>query len=618
MNRLLNFRSRFFWGVVLPLAAIFCLAPIRLSWAQRRTARPAPQPAGPASPAESAPRFKAVWEPVNYNQDLQLFDVFFVTPDEGWVSGAKGTILHTTDGGKTWTAQLGGDLQSQGPDLKRVFFLDKTHGWAQSWSQLFRTTDGENWQEVGNDVRGYALFVSPQKGFRVYGGRLYATQDGGANWKEVFSCHVQGVVEGLTREIDCDIYSLQFISPLVGYGGGSSDVLVKTTDGGNTWQAGMISLPPGDSRIFDVFFLDDNRGFVERTQWYRTTDGGASWQGVIGPAQWGMGGGPIFADPGVGWSCWGNRLTYTTDGGAHWLSRDFRFPAAVSRFSLPRRDRAYVVGEHGMVYRYRIVPIDYKVANMVDAPMMPGLTTQLDGTVANIREKAKALQAKLEAAQTKPTGSARPAQSELASYSGAADGGEQEAPTPPSGEAQAPGGFVQDVGNDPPSPPIQECCAAEVQGLQTGVGSFLQQVPAFSSSWRPLNLIIAGLRLASDLLNKAQGVRSNFLALKTAKSLPEASAALQTMMTNLDGASQTIASRFQNTASITWPETAEGAASAVAGALAPSAGQPAAAPSATPATGTAQGAKPDDTKKTNPTAEDVKKKLKKKFGVKFP
>jgi hypothetical protein len=30
-----------------------------------------------------------------------------------------------------------------------------------------------------------------------------------------------------------------------------------------------------------------------------------------------------------------------------------------------------VVGDHGMVYRYRIVPIDFVRKNIVDAPMMP-------------------------------------------------------------------------------------------------------------------------------------------------------------------------------------------------------------------------------------------------------
>jgi hypothetical protein len=40
-------------------------------------------------------------------------------------------------------------------------------------------------------------------------------------------------------------------------------------------------------------------------------------------------------------------------------------------FSLPARDRAYVVGDHGMVYRYRIVPIEYSAKGILDAPAMP-------------------------------------------------------------------------------------------------------------------------------------------------------------------------------------------------------------------------------------------------------
>jgi hypothetical protein len=40
-----------------------------------------------------------------------------------------------------------------------------------------------------------------------------------------------------------------------------------------------------------------------------------------------------------------------------------------------------VVGDHGMVYRYRVVPIDYAGKNIIDAPMMPAAsTTQVQGT----------------------------------------------------------------------------------------------------------------------------------------------------------------------------------------------------------------------------------------------
>lgn len=52
-----------------------------------------------ARPA-GAPRFKAIFEPVNYQQDLEIDDIVFVNDSVGWAAGAAGTILHTTDRGK--------------------------------------------------------------------------------------------------------------------------------------------------------------------------------------------------------------------------------------------------------------------------------------------------------------------------------------------------------------------------------------------------------------------------------------------------------------------------------------------------------------------------------------
>ncbi len=62
-------------------------------------------------------------------------------------------------------------------------------------------------------------------------------------------------------------------------------------------------------------------------------------------------------------------------------SRGFHFPASVKAYSFPARQRAYVVGDHGMVYRYRVVPIDYAGKNIIDAPMMPPPSeSQVQGT----------------------------------------------------------------------------------------------------------------------------------------------------------------------------------------------------------------------------------------------
>ena len=322
------------------------------------------------------PKFKAIWEPVNYKEDLPLYDVFFVSKDEGWVSGAAGTVLHTKDGGTTWTAELGGDPHAEGAELGRVFFTDATHGWVQTGydhpgGALFRTTDGGMWQQVTGDIRGNVVFVSDTKGFYVYGPRIYATTDGGKNWTQPFSCRAKMEVNGLTQEKSCDVRALNFPTATIGYGVGEARVTVKTEDGGSTWNVLVGPEEPGDQRGYDVFFLDANMGYEVRSSGlYRTTDGGQSWQGVIAHLESGY---PKvkFADKEVGWSCLGGTWAYTVDGGKHWTTRQVRFPTGVTSFSLPTRDRGYVVGDHGMIYRYRIVPADYTSKGMIEAPMMP-------------------------------------------------------------------------------------------------------------------------------------------------------------------------------------------------------------------------------------------------------
>ena len=55
--------------------------------------------------------------------------------------------------------------------------------------------------------------------------------------------------------------------------------------------------------------------------------------------------------------CCAARVNYTVDGGRHWkASADIKFPPNTPDdypLSFPRRDRAYVIGPHGMIYGTR-------------------------------------------------------------------------------------------------------------------------------------------------------------------------------------------------------------------------------------------------------------------------
>jgi len=176
----------------------------------------------PASP----PPFKGIWEAVSFQEEIALRQVFFVTVDEGWAAGDKATIIHTKDGGATWTAQLGGDAQAAGDRVELLHFLDETHGWAVKDGRILRTDDGESWEDLGAAPQYIheLTMSSPSEGVAAgYLGMgrnpstLLKTRDGGKTWMPVTQCWVKAMVQGLSRELGCKVIRIQFVSPSVGY-----------------------------------------------------------------------------------------------------------------------------------------------------------------------------------------------------------------------------------------------------------------------------------------------------------------------------------------------------------------------------------------------------------------
>jgi len=130
-----------------------------------------------AAARQGEPRFKGIWEPVSFNADVKLFDVFFTTAQEGWVSGGTdethgGIVLHTSDGGDHWKVQYG-DPQSSDRAVRNIRFVDTTHGWAMqgtgSAARLLHTADGHNWNLAGTipeNTTDY-MFTSDAMGIAV-------------------------------------------------------------------------------------------------------------------------------------------------------------------------------------------------------------------------------------------------------------------------------------------------------------------------------------------------------------------------------------------------------------------------------------------------------------------
>jgi len=63
----------------------------------------------------------------------------------------------------------------------------------------------------------------------------------------------------------------------------------------------------------------------------------------------------------------GGGINYSFNGGRNFTSRPFNLPAGPKAMTFPDAQHGYLVGQHAMVYRYRIVPIDYTRQGMIAA-----------------------------------------------------------------------------------------------------------------------------------------------------------------------------------------------------------------------------------------------------------
>lgn len=463
------------------------------------------------------PTVKGIWEPVSFAVDLNLGEVVFVTVDRGWAAGDKGTIIHTRDGGATWTAQLGGDPEAAEGEVTLLRFVDEQHGWAAKDGRILRTADGESWEDLGAAPQYLheLAMSSPTDGVAAgYLGMgrnpstLLKTRDGGRTWTPVTQCAAKAMVGGLARTFGCEVLRIQFVTAQVGFlvarhqcaGAGCAPppILGRTEDGGDSWQ---FFVGPGDPEVVganDLFFTDERTGIVRTTdgKLSRTTDGGATWTGLV--AGVGPSGRLGFADPEVGWAVEEQKMSYTVDGGGRWNSRPYRFPASPRAWAFPRRDRAYVVGDHGMVFRYRVVPATEPVAASVQAaPVMPAFTSPIETEMPELATFVQDLTATVEQL---PDSAAAPET------------------TPPAG------GFAQDT--SAPTPFVASCCGKPFSRVSAILASVLQSLPQFVSRFKNTNLLTAGLRMFVTLPGQLGDVQHAFTDFKRATDKPTAQAAL--------------------------------------------------------------------------------------------
>jgi photosystem II stability/assembly factor-like uncharacterized protein len=202
------------------------------------------------------------------------FGIQFVDANNGWAGVLGGefptnfsaSLLRTTDGGSTWSTASTFDRK-----IILFHFIDQNNGWAVvdsigtssgefiPPSEILHTTNGgTTWttQRRDNTPGSYDAiqFVDANNGWVVgSSGKILRTTNGGTSWTLVTNT-------GISSNSAC--YAVYFLNANRGWIGNSESNIRKvlhTMDGGASWTSQSV---PVQYSIFSIHFIDANNGWL--------------------------------------------------------------------------------------------------------------------------------------------------------------------------------------------------------------------------------------------------------------------------------------------------------------------------------------------------------------------
>jgi photosystem II stability/assembly factor-like uncharacterized protein len=304
-----------------------------------------------------------------------LRGVSAVSATVAWASGSNGVYLKTTDGGATWRAATVPEAEAL--DFRDVEAFDADTAYLLSIgegdrSRIYKTTDGgRHWrlQFTNRNPKAFfdaLAFWDADRGVAVsdsVDGRFVVikTTDGGANWKEI-------PLEKLPPALSGEGAFAASGTCVVTQGRNNAWIattasrVLRSTDGGETWQVAVTPLPGGSSSagIFSIAFRDAMNGVIvggdyrkegeARDNVATTSDGGRTWRLVKGPLPGGFRSAVAFAPGAMLVSVGPSGSDYSLDGGASWAPIG---GAGYHAVSFARSGAGWAVGESGRIAKYQ-------------------------------------------------------------------------------------------------------------------------------------------------------------------------------------------------------------------------------------------------------------------------
>ena len=296
-----------------------------------------------------------------------------------FAAGDLGTIVKTTDGGRTWVRQV----SETNVNLHAISFANASIGFAAGDNGLIlRTTNGgQTWTSlvVNPNVKFLGLTLTDAKSGTAVGypSAIYRTTNGGTTWVPQLSGPA------------ATLQSVFFTDAKTGIIVGSSGTILRTTNGGSKWNRMLTGFEETDTLLNAVSFLDSSRGIaVGRSGTIlRTTNGGVSWN--LQPS------GTVYhlyavafadsmtvfasGDAGI--------ILRSTDGGRSWETSSYGVTDFFSDVSFASRTTGTAVGSFGTVFRTTDGGTSWTLQTQGPRVSLQGVwyTSPTTGTVAGYR-----------------------------------------------------------------------------------------------------------------------------------------------------------------------------------------------------------------------------------------
>ncbi|HLF15371.1 MAG TPA: T9SS type A sorting domain-containing protein [Bacteroidota bacterium] len=224
------------------------------------------------------------WEQNNLPGYVKVSEISFVNETVGWLTGTADSLIQifkTSDGGITWVLWT-----SFSGTSTHLYFINLNDGWLAVDGSLYQTNNGgQVWSHKGSFTEISDIFFLTQSlGWILSDIEIYKTTNGGAGWTITS-------IDSLLWESWRSLEEIKFVNPDVGWIRATlmgpnllSGLVVKTTDGGETW---VEQLNVGNSFGPYLTFTDIEPhdsllcwAITSGSRVFRTTDGGNNWDNV--------------------------------------------------------------------------------------------------------------------------------------------------------------------------------------------------------------------------------------------------------------------------------------------------------------------------------------------------